>query len=240
MSARPASKRRDGRELSSSSVMTSSTTKKRRSRRSTHLECAAQAVVMLRAEPTRSPAPERPRGLPLRAGIHGHLARRRPRAGRCRQPGSPSTASAGRQRSPEVGEPSIACAQSLQFSVVDALILWERPLQRGGLRLLATSDWVRFCASMASFSGSQHTFRVAHAVHLIEVVKRWQVSAPRAPRGHGPRRRGARRTTRAAARADVGGPARAGEAPDRRACASACTSACTPERRSTGTSGSRS
>jgi hypothetical protein len=39
----------DGRELSSASVMTSSTTKKRLSRRSTHLECAAQAVVMLRA-----------------------------------------------------------------------------------------------------------------------------------------------------------------------------------------------
>jgi AraC-like DNA-binding protein len=30
---------------------------------------------------------------------------------------------------------------------------------------------------MASISGSQHTFRIAHAVHLIDVVKRWQVSA---------------------------------------------------------------
>jgi AraC-like DNA-binding protein len=30
---------------------------------------------------------------------------------------------------------------------------------------------------MASTSGSQHTFRIAHAVHLIDVVKRWQVNA---------------------------------------------------------------
>jgi AraC-like DNA-binding protein len=42
--------------------------------------------------------------------------------------------------------------------------------------LLATSDWVRFCASMASVGDSQHSFRVAHALHLIEVVKHWHVS----------------------------------------------------------------
>jgi AraC-like DNA-binding protein len=29
---------------------------------------------------------------------------------------------------------------------------------------------------MASLDGSQHSFRVAHAAHLIEVVKRWQVN----------------------------------------------------------------
>jgi AraC-like DNA-binding protein len=30
---------------------------------------------------------------------------------------------------------------------------------------------------MASLGGSQHTFRVAHILHLIEVIKRWNVSA---------------------------------------------------------------
>jgi len=40
-----------------------------------------------------------------------------------------------------------------------------------------TSAWVRFCASMASLSGTPHSFRVAHVLHLIEVVKRWQVCA---------------------------------------------------------------
>src|SRR5882672_7403700 len=50
-------------------------------------------------------------------------------------------------------------------------------MDRGQPRLPDTSDWVRSCSSMASVGGSPHSFRVAHVVHLIDVVKRWQVSA---------------------------------------------------------------
>ena len=38
---------------------------------------------------------------------------------------------------------------------------------------------------MASEGASQHSFRVAHAVHLIDVVKRWQVSAHQLLEGTG-------------------------------------------------------